>query len=337
MPGMDGIELAENIRRLTPQTNTRLVMVTAADTVEIESAGRLAGFDAVLHKPVTAAQIKQLVDSANPKPPTPTVHAPALLAGVSILLVEDIPTNQLIATEILESFGVTVECADNGRIAVEKLIDQGRRFDMVLMDIQMPEMDGLEATRRIRASGQHANLPIIAMTAHAFEEEKQRCDQAGMNDFLTKPIDPELLQKVLLRWKSKSVTTEKIRPKSPSTVTNTTELPKLPGLDMVEGLRLMMNKPKLYERVLREFHQRFVGEAARIREALASEPGKAERMAHSVKGLAGSIGARTLQAQALALENAIRANDPALVDQLAAFESELGIVIAGIASGFKLY
>ncbi|MDD2741799.1 MAG: PAS domain S-box protein [Rhodocyclaceae bacterium] len=336
MPGMDGIELAENIRRLAPQLKVRLVMVTAADTVEIESVGRLAGFDAVLHKPVTAAQIKQLVDIANLIPPAPKVQAPALLAGVSVLLVEDIPTNQLIATEILESFGVTVESADNGRIAVDKLVDQNRQFDMVLMDIQMPEMDGLEATRRIRASGRHASLPIIAMTAHAFDEEKQRCEQAGMNDFLTKPIDPALLQQVLLRWRSKPSAAEKISPKLPSTVTNTADLPDLPGLDMVEGLRLMMNKPKLYERVLREFHQRFVGEAARIREALASEPENARRMAHSIKGLAGSIGARTLQTQALALESAIKSHDPALTDELSAFERELDIVIGGIASGFKL-
>lgn len=337
MPGMDGIELAEAIGGLAIKPPPRLVMVTSTDTNEIEDTGRLAGFEAVLHKPVTAAQISQLVATTKFETAPSEAQPPAQLAGVSILLVEDIPTNQLIATEILESFGATVQTADNGRFALEKLLDQGRLFDIVLMDLQMPEIDGLEATRRIRASGRHANLPIIAMTAHALEDEKRRCTEAGMNDFLSKPIDPVLLQQVLLRWKPGVAMPEKIPPRGPSTATDANGLPALPGIDTLEGLQRMMNKPRLYERILRDFHGRFVNEAVMIRQALAEgDRDSAQRGAHSTKGLAGSIGAHDLQTASLALEQAIEANTPDLESCLNHYAVALATVTSGIASGFNL-
>jgi PAS domain S-box-containing protein len=337
MPGMDGIELAENIHRLPLTRIPRLVMVTSSDTHELEEAGRLGNIETILHKPITAAQINRLVTSSIIKTQIAPAQTPTLLAGTRILLVEDIPTNQLIAREILESFGAIVETADNGRLALEKLAAPGARFDIVLMDIQMPEMDGLEATRRIRAGGKHPNLPIIAMTAHAFEDEKLRCQQAGMNDFLSKPIDPTLLQQVLLRWKPATIRNTKIPASTPSTVSDGAELPDLPGIDKVEGLRRMMNKTRLYERVLCDFYQRFVGEAVAIGEALAaSDHETAKRYAHSTKGLAGSIGASDLQASAQALEIAIHENATNLDECLNDYATKLAIVTTGIAGAFKL-
>ena len=337
MPGMDGIELAECIRRLPLNPVPRLVMVTSSDTHELEEAGRMGNIETVLHKPITAEQINRLVTSSNGRAQITPVQTPNLLADTRILLVEDIPTNQLIAREILESFGAIVETADNGRHALEKLAEPGTHFDIVLMDIQMPEMDGLEATRQIRAGGKHADLPIIAMTAHSFEDEKLRCQQAGMTDFLSKPIDPTLMQQVLLRWKPNAMPTQKNSPSTPSTVTDTVELPNLPGIDKVEGLSRMMNKPRLYERILCDFYRRFVGEADAIRKALATnDRATAERGAHSCKGLAGSIGAHELQAASLALEVAIHENAKNLDDCLDDYAAKLAIVSTGIASGFKL-
>jgi PAS domain S-box-containing protein len=337
MPGMDGIELAASIRKLPLVPAPRLVMVTSTDTHELEEAGRLGNIETILHKPITAAQINRLLSGANSNEPIAPAQKPILLADTHILLVEDIPTNQLIAREILESFGAIVETADNGRHALEKLATPDKRFDIVLMDIQMPEMDGLEATRRIRASGKYPDLPIIAMTAHAFEEEKLRCQQAGMNDFLSKPIDPSVMQQVLLRWKPSNIPAKKNPVSTPSTVTDGTEFPDLPGIDKVEGLRRMMNKTRLYERVLCDFYQRFVGEAAAIRKAIAANDHEsAERFAHSTKGLAGSIGAKDLQAASLALEVAIREKAANLDERLSDYENKLAVVTAGIASGFKI-
>ena len=336
MPDMNGIELAEGIQRLATRPLPRLVMVTAANTDQLEESGDLAGFEAILYKPVTATQIATLLACKTQPGAAPANQASLPLAGLRVLLVEDIEINQLIASEILESFGVSVETANNGRIALEKLAAAGQPFDLVLMDVQMPEMDGIEATRRIRAGGQHADLPIIAMTAHAFDEERKRCQEVGMNDFLSKPVDPAHFHEVLLRWKPKPPAHEKNAPKTPLTAAGTTALPVIAGLDMSEGLRLMMNKPRLYERVLREFHQRFKDEARRIAQAIdQGDLDQAKRLAHSVKGLAGSIGALELQAAAQALELASVSETQGRA-ALAAFEPQLKLVIGGIAAAFNL-
>ena len=336
MPDMDGLELADAIRNLMPNP-PKLVMVTASDTAALDDAKRLSGFDTILNKPVTAAEIGRLLSNHEVRGATSPKLAPAPLAGLRVLLAEDIPTNQLIACEMLESFGATVETVDNGARAVQALIDAGKVYDVVLMDIQMPEMDGLEATRRIRASGRWPDLPIVAMTAHAMDEERQRCVAAGMNDFITKPIDPALLQSKLARWKPAGG----LPP--PSLLTETkpmniaAELPELPGIDQALGLKRMMNKVKLYEKVLRDFHARFANEAATIRAAIASSDFiDAERRAHSTKGLAGSIGATRLQECATALEHELHMAQAPAPSVFSDYEEALAEVINGIGQAFEL-
>ncbi len=333
MPGMDGLELAEAIgNQISPPP--KLIMVTAADTGTLQQQERLRCFDAVINKPVTAAQIgKLLADSAHK--PAMAPGQPAPLAGLRILLVDDMPTNRLIAGEILESFGVTVDTAENGVQAVNKLLNEGRTYDIVLMDVQMPEMDGLEATRRLRATLRCAKLPIIAMTAHALENERERCLAAGMDDFMSKPIEPELLQEKLLRWRPAPAGAKATQEKALMTPEH--ELPELPGIDKAEGLRRMMNKPRLYEKVLRDFHARFIDEAQTIRTAIDNgDLATAERRAHSTKGLAGTIGAAGLQDASKALETALREGDMTLETLFSEFESELRLVIDSIASGFGI-
>ncbi|UCV11701.1 PAS domain S-box protein [Dechloromonas denitrificans] len=336
MPDMNGLELAEAIRNLLPKP-PRLVMVTASDTTTLDTDPRLDIFDTVLNKPVTAAQINKLLATREIHSPGTTKPMTAPLAGLRVLLAEDIPTNQLIACEMLESFGATVETVDNGERALHKLLAEGKTYDVILMDIQMPEMDGLEATRRIRASGRCPGLPIIAMTAHAMDEERQRCMAAGMNDFITKPIDPALLQTKLAQWKP----TAEMAPTQMSTGTipmpPAEALPELPGIDQEIGLKRMMNKPKLYEKVLRDFHGRFADEAAAIRKAIAGQDfGEAERRAHSTKGLAGSIGATRLQEAALALEQQLHLVQAPAESVFEQYEQALTEVIDGIRTGFGL-
>src|SRR5262249_47039639 len=124
------------------------------------------------------------------------------LDGMKVLLAEDNEINQQIAIELLESVGVAVETADNGLEAVEK-VRSGAAWDAVLMDLQMPELDGISATQAIRAEERFKDLPIIAMTAHAMVEERERCFAAGMNDHVTKPIEPDVLYQALSRWYSR--------------------------------------------------------------------------------------------------------------------------------------
>jgi CheY-like chemotaxis protein len=335
MPGMDGLELADAIlNQITPAP--KLVMVTAADTATLAGETRLRCFDAVLNKPVTAAQIGKLVNQGAPAAANPP-SKPAPLAGLRVLLVEDMPTNQLIASEILESFGITVDLADNGVQALNKLLEESNSYDIVLMDIQMPEMDGLEATRRLRASGRLASLPIIAMTAHAMDSERQRCLDIGMNDFVTKPIDPDGLRDILIRWRPTQATLAQAKKLESAPMSSADGLPDLPGIDKADGLRRMMNKPALYEKVLRDFHARFMAEPEAIRDAMqAGDYATAERRAHSTKGLAGTIGAQGLQNASKELELALRQGE-ALPDGIfQRFESELNAVIASIAHGFRI-
>jgi CheY-like chemotaxis protein/HPt (histidine-containing phosphotransfer) domain-containing protein len=209
--------------------------------------------------------------------------------------------------------------------------------DVVLMDIQMPEMDGLEATRRLRATLRGARLPIIAMTAHALDSERERCRAAGMDDFIAKPIDPEFLQQKLLRWRPAHAGKRASRTPEKTCMSSSCELPELPGIDKADGLRRMMNKPALYEKVLRDFHSRFLGETEAIRAAIDSgDLATAERRAHSSKGLAGTIGASALQQAAKALETALRERDAGLEAFFARFADELRQVIDGIARGFGI-
>jgi CheY-like chemotaxis protein/HPt (histidine-containing phosphotransfer) domain-containing protein len=275
-----------------------------------------------------------VVHAASHRPPVVDDNP---LAGLRVLLVDDLPTNCLIAGEILEAFGATVDTAENGVQALHKLLDDQVPCDVVLMDIQMPEMDGLEATRRLRATLRGARLPIIAMTAHALESERERCRAAGMDDFIAKPIDPDLLQQKLLRWRPAPGGQAARRTAAHTAMPSGGDLPELPGIDKAEGLRRMMNKPTLYEKVLRDFHSRFLSEPEAIRAAIDSgDLATAERRAHSTKGLAGTIGAPALQEAAKALETALRERDSALETLFTGFADELRQVTDGIARGFDI-
>jgi signal transduction histidine kinase/CheY-like chemotaxis protein/HPt (histidine-containing phosphotransfer) domain-containing protein len=224
------------------------------------------------------------------------------MRGRRVLLVEDNDINQQVATELLSAVaGVDVEVVGNGAQAVKRLVDDGAAFDVVLMDIQMPGMDGYEATRRIRAAGIH--LPVIAMTAHAMVKDRELCIAAGMNDFVTKPFELEELLAVLRRW----------LPQSPAATAQPMDdedfLPTAPYvddadvLDVEEGLRHCHGRASLYLRLLKTFEDTMSQVATDARAAFDhGDKAQAARLVHAMSSAAGTIGARSLAAAARELE-----------------------------------
>jgi two-component system sensor histidine kinase/response regulator len=236
------------------------------------------------------------------------------LRGARILLVEDNEINQQIAVELLESAGATVKVANNGREAVEILATgpQPPPFDVVLMDLQMPEMDGYQATAKLRADPRFGTLPIIAMTAHATVEERQRCLVAGMNDHISKPIDPGNLYETVGRFYratpvAASVPSSGKTPMEGAKAPRTGEVPNFDGLDTKDGLGRVAGNQKLYLKLLRQFVEQQGLSVTEIGTALAKgDTALAERLAHTLKGVAGNIGAKAVQNAAGALEKFIR-------------------------------
>ncbi|HEX6274554.1 MAG TPA: response regulator, partial [Polyangiaceae bacterium] len=233
------------------------------------------------------------------------------LRGARILLAEDNEINQQIAIELLEGAGASVTVANSGREVVE-LLSKGQEppaYDVVLMDLQMPEMDGHQATARLRTDGRFGALPIIAMTAHATVEERQRCLDEGMNDHISKPIDPETLFDTVARYCRKSSPAKAETP-SPAQATRVAEvddeLPAIDGLDARDGETRVMGNRKLYVKLLRQFVEQQGPALERLATAFAKgDTSAAERLAHTLKGVSGSIGAKAVQAAAATLESMI--------------------------------
>ena len=203
MPGRDGIDLARSLHADPANARTRLIMLTSSGAPPPEEL-RAAGVAVCLSKPTLASELRQVLLAeladrgprpGSERPPTPEAPGPR-----RVLVVEDNPVNQLGASGLLESLGYRVEVADDGESALEALADG--QYALVLMDVQMPRMDGYAATRAIRARERETGgrIPVIAMTAAAVEGERERCLDAGMDDFLTKPVDPRALAGTIEHW-----------------------------------------------------------------------------------------------------------------------------------------
>jgi two-component system sensor histidine kinase/response regulator len=251
-----------------------------------------------------------------PEPPRP--QGEALLRstrqGASVLLVEDNVVNREVVQELLGRSGLLLDTAENGRIALEKAGQQ--HYDLVLMDIQMPVMDGLDATRAMRALPGWQETPILAMTASAFENDRQACERAGMSDFISKPMSPDLLYSALLKWlpanppaRSEPVDLRHdIVPAAPNVSGSLAMLAALPGMDVNQGLQLLRGNSARYLDLLRRFVLAHSGDMTKLDASLRS--GDVEQsvlIVHSLKGVAAMLGVQHLSGQAALLEKGVQA------------------------------
>jgi two-component system sensor histidine kinase/response regulator len=322
MPGRSGVDLCRAIASSSSITvRPKLIMVTAFGRDDIRSHFRDIEIDGFLPKPFNASLIYDLlistadIDTEGTPEPSTSSKGPEIpdLRGMRVLLVEDNDMNRQVAQELMKAAGISVAVAGNGAQAVKILSESigPAPFDIVLMDLQMPEMDGYTATRRLRADPRFENLPIIAMTAHAMVEERKRCLDAGMNDHLAKPIDPSTMFSTLKRWTNYVVKSgyPHIPEITPSPEENGADLiiPELPGIDTDSGLRRVVGNRRLYRDLLVQFANTYANTSETVTKCLAGgEFTEASNLLHNLKGLAGSLGISEVMNRVGNIEKSLR-------------------------------
>ena len=350
MPGIDGIETCRRLLADPRRAGMHCLIVTAHDDAEMWSAARNAGIRNVLLKPVSGSSLHDALTDAlthglgagtgrRPPPSAPSGDAlgelQASRGGAQLLLAEDNPVNQEVAVELLRSAGLAVEVAGNGAEAIA--MAEARAYDLILMDVQMPEVDGVQATRKIRLMPGRRDVPIIAMTANAFAEDRQACLAAGMNDHVAKPVDPDALYATLLRWlpaRSSPVLAPPAAAAPPSLPPGASwsapldRLAAIEGLDLDCGLDLFGGNQAMYLRVLQNFAAVYADGMPAIDAALAADSlADLASAGHSLRGASASIGATGIEAMAGDLE-AMRGGDETAARRTAAVLQE---ALAGMA------
>jgi signal transduction histidine kinase/CheY-like chemotaxis protein/ligand-binding sensor domain-containing protein/HPt (histidine-containing phosphotransfer) domain-containing protein len=334
MPVMDGIETTRQIKshpglKVIPT----VIMVTAFDRDHIKAAAEQVGVDVFLVKPVNPVQLVASVLSVlgfaprTPSPGSVQVSDPATgsIQGIQVLVVDDNTINQQVAGDILLRAGVRVDFADNGVDAV-RMVDQGN-YDAVLMDIQMPVMDGYQTTAMIREKTQHAELPIIAMTAHAITGYREHCMSLGMNDYVSKPIEPEVLYDVLAKWTGRSQ-----RPFELAQPARAPVAAPAPGIDREAALVRLGGNVELFNRLLAIFAEDFGSSEQQVRASLQEgSTDNAALLVHRVRGAAGNLSATALFRSSGVLEQKLMAGQSDGIDALVdTFGSDLAQVLGEV-------
>lgn len=343
MPGLDGIETARRLAGLPLRGPRPLpLMVTANGSEAVMREGERSGFEAVLLKPVSPsvlfdATLRVLAaDPDLPRPDEPARAAPGpgwSLPQRRVLLVEDNEINREVAVHLLQQAGITPDTAENGVQALERLAMQA--YDLVLMDMQMPVMDGFEATRRIRAEARLAGLPVVAMTANALPEDRERCLAAGMDDHIAKPINPAVFFATVHCW----LTGGRKVPAASGTVIAMEAMPAWlralaaeGQLDVPAAVARAGGQPETYRGLLARLDSHY-GDAGARTGALLAQGRRVEagQLAHALAGVAGNLGAMAVSRAAAALEGALReAGDGAQAALQQALELALSDLLASL-------
>ena len=368
MPGLDGIETGKRIRALPDlKVRPQLVMVTAYGREEVMKQAEENAFANVLIKPVTSSMLFDAAIAVLEADQENVYDAPTLasrdlnqLRGARVLLVEDNELNREVALGLLEDAHMAIDLAENGEVAVQMV---GKRaYDLVMMDMQMPVMDGIAATKAIRRNPQFKTLPIIAMTANVMAADREKCIEAGMDDHVSKPIDPDELFAALLRWikpragsspeKLTAAAPAKVNDTAPASATftaTTTSMPsasgtsqaaaatavaetnlEIAGIDTKSALRRTGGNRMRYEALLQKFAGQSTGSVMEIRAALsAGDTQTAARAAHSLKGAAANLGATGVAELAAKAEAAIQGGQSA-GETLQSLGSSLASAVAAI-------
>ncbi|RFP12985.1 response regulator [Duganella sp. BJB475] len=349
MPGMNGLEALQAIREQAVAAGAEspaFIMVTAYNRDVLMDEARGIAIDAMLNKPVSASTLldsistvfgKDLSRCRSTRRRADYMAAEEAMRGAYLLLVEDNEVNQEVAQQILSDAGIRVDIAVNGAMALAKIAVAD--YDGVLMDCQMPVMDGYDATRKLREDARYAGLPVIAMTANAMVGDKEKCLAAGMNDFIAKPIDVAQLFTTLARW----VTVK--NPLAPEAVAETPfgaardeALPVVAGLRMEAALQRVGGNVKLMRKLLSRFVETQIDAMQRIATAIENNDlAGATREAHTVKGLAGNIGAGGMADAAGKVEQmlamgATKGRDEAIAEMA----GELNDLVARIAMAMSM-
>ena len=351
MPGMDGLETGRRLAALPLSALPHLMLVTGFGREAALQQAAAQRFEAVLVKPVNASMLLDHlvgvlkpggVSAAPPKLPNVRPHEAAVaIRGARVLVAEDNAINQQIATELLRDLGLVVDAVENGQLAVQAV--QARPYDLVLMDMHMPVMDGLAATEAIRSLPGLQGLPIVAMTANVLPADRARCFAAGMNDFISKPVDPDRLTAVAVQWiQPASVRVPVPPPRSahaaPASAVDLGSLTGITGLDVASGVRRSGQKAALYLKLLAQFVSGHRDSADRLQRALdTAQHEDARRVAHTLKGVAGNLGAVVVQDLAAQIERHLEAGDvPAARSVLASLRADLALLMSQLSAALPV-
>ncbi|WP_254442176.1 response regulator [Duganella vulcania] len=336
MPDLDGIETLHRIAD-DPQLSAvpAVLMVTAYAREHDRATAEQSRLMPFIDKPASPYLLRGAVlaalgmDSGQPavKLAAPPSLAVQRIRGAHVLVVDDNSINQQVASEILQRAGVKADLATSGEEAAR--MTAAGAYDAVLMDIQMPDMDGYQATALIRADQAHGKLPIIAMTAHAVAGYRERCLEMGMNDYVTKPIDPDTLYAVLATWvEPGQARAEAAAPGPARSAPDTASSVTVRGIDMEAAMERLGGQSRLLERLLGLFAKDFGASLQQIQDAIDhGDFLKAADQVHKIRGAAGNISATDLFETATALEDRLRDDPPALTDLLMAFARAFDVVM----------
>ncbi len=318
MPGMNGLEAIKCIRADSSlHCQPKIILITAYGKDEIAQEIDSIQLDALLTKPINPSilfdeimQVLNVNNKENKKEPKKLSLQLKKRVKGKILLTEDNKINQQVARELLESFGLMVVIAENGQQAVDLLNKSD--FDLVLMDIQMPVMDGFQATRIIRTIEAFQELPIIAMTAHAMQGDKENCLSEGMNDYLSKPIEPKKLHQMMVKWLAKEKLSPDMIDFSSDKALNSFAIElgkKLSSIDLLWGLQRVGGNQELYLKLLNDFYSKYKDSPLHLRDFLNTNSlEEARRLIHTIHGVAGNIGATEMHYVARDIEASLRKN-----------------------------